>query len=178
MTLTCPVCTSPSNVVPTAAASSTKEAPTAPNSTAQKFRRPCSPPATKLSPARPFSSSALFRTTSYLPLPPAPTPPLSRQPPNQGKSKLQFPRKFARPLLLPPRPRQTALTRRPKRLRHPRHSKIDLPNAQSRQLRDRRHLAPHSRRAQASHPPSPSAVGPFTRSLTAGRSRKVSAFNK
>src|SRR5260370_3334644 len=100
---------------------------------AQRFRRPCSPPATKSNPARPFSSFASSPTTSYLLPPPVPTPPLSRQPPYQGKSKLQFPRKFARPLLplLPPRPPQTALTSRPHRLPHPRPFKTHLPNPHS-----------------------------------------------
>src|SRR6266478_509100 len=127
---------------------------------AQRFRRPCSPPATKSNPAKPFLSYALLRTTNSPQPPPARHPLPNRQPLPQEKSPLPLPLQFAH-LSFPRRflrPRRRALTRYRKRLRHPPQSKIDPPNVLSRQLQDRRHLAPHSRRAQASHPPSPSAV--------------------
>src|SRR5713226_4552546 len=146
---------------------------------AQRFRRPCSPPATKSNPAKPFSSSTSFRTISS-PQAPPPTLSLNRQPHPQEKS----------PVLLAPRlirlslPRllqrlcQTAPTRRPMRLRHPRQSKIDPPSGQSPPLPKLQHPARHSLRVPASPRYSASAVGPFTRFQTVGKSRKVLAFNK
>src|SRR6266478_1030893 len=183
-TPTCPVCTSPSNAVPTAAASSTKEAPTAPILMAQKFRRPCSPPATKSNPAKRYLWFASCRTISCPPplarqRSPSRKPLPNRQSLPQEKSPLQLPLLFfARPSFpnqfpLPPR---SALTRYPKDLGPLLASKIDPPQGRSLQLQDLQH--PPRRHAPASHPRSPSAVGPFTKFPAVGKSRKVSAFNK
>src|SRR5216683_3668369 len=147
---------------------------------AQRFRRPCSLPATKSSPAKPFSSSASFATTSYPQLPPARRPSANRQPPPQEKSPAQLPLPFARPLfqLQLPRSRRTAVTRRPMLLRPPHQPKTAPPNVQPLPLLARPRPAPHYLRAPANPLPSPSAVGPFTTFPTVGKSRKALAFNK
>src|SRR6266852_3335457 len=180
-TITCPAFTSPSSAVLTAAASSTKEAPTAPILMAQKFRRPCSPPATKSNPAKRYLWFASCRTISCPP-PLARQPLPNRQPPPQEKSPLplQLPLQFGRPSfpLRLHRPRRRALTRYRKRLPHPLQSKIDPPRAQLPHLQDRQHPAQYHRCAQDSRRNSPSAVGLFTRFPTVGKSRKVLAFNK
>src|SRR6266480_945085 len=147
---------------------------------ARRFRRPCSLPATKSNPAKLFSLCASFPTTSLLQLLPAPRPSLNRQPPSLGKSRLQLPLPFVRPSLpCPlPLPRQTALTKCRIRLNSRLPPKYDPSQAWSRQLQDRQRLPPYRQYALASHPRSPSAVGLFTRFPTAGKSRKVLAFNK
>ncbi len=178
-TITCPAFTSPSSAVLTAAASSTKEAPTAPILMAQKFRRPCSPPATKSNPAKRYLWFASCRTISCPP-PLARQPLPNRQPPPQEKSLVRPPLRFSHPSfpLRLHRLRRRALTRYRKRLRHPPQSKIDPPNVLSPLLRDRQYLARYPLHASASHPLSPSAVGPFTKFPAVGKSRKVLAFNK
>src|SRR6266478_2677569 len=146
---------------------------------AQRFRRPCSPAATKSNPAKPFSSSASFPTTSSQQSPLARKPLPNRWPQPQEKSRVQLRPRFARRSFLPlPCPRRIGLTSRPKLPHRLRQSKIDLPSARLLKHQDRRHPSRRRRHASASRPPSLSAVGPFTRFLTVGRSRKVLAFNK
>src|SRR5260370_912675 len=179
-TITCPAFTSPSSAVPTAAASSTRRAPTAPISMAQRFRRPCSPPATKSSPAKPFSLCASFRTTNSPQIPPAQRLSLNRQALLEENFPVQLPLRLANLSLraLLPLPRPNARTRPPTHLRLPHQSKIAPPNVQSPQLQGLPHRAPHYLRAPANLLPSPSAVGPFARFPMVGKSKKVLAFNK